>query len=74
MKKQLLLVIIVLSVLISANAKASSKPYCPPAKPTPPATHLPINSGIAFLMVAGAAIGITTVSKAKSLKAVAVKA
>lgn len=75
MKKKLFLVIIAITVLISARATAHDRqPYCPPTKPTPPSTHLPINNGVAFLMVAGVAIGITTVSKAKSLKAVTVKA
>lgn len=75
MKKQLFLVITALTILISASAKAENKQSdCPPSDPTPPSTHLPINSGVAFLMVAGAAIGVISVGKAKSLKAATVKA
>ena len=78
MKKQLLLVIVAITVLFSAKVKASDRyhkptpppPSCPPATPA----HLPINNGVAFLMVAGVAIGVTSVSKSKTLKAATVKA
>jgi hypothetical protein len=65
MKKHLLSAIIALTVLFSAQAKAvdclPTPPSCPPTTPT----HLPINNGIAFLLVAGVVIGITTVNKNK---------
>lgn len=43
----------------------------PPHKPEP--THLPINGGIVFLMIAGLAIGITLIMKSKTAKVEAVR-
>lgn len=67
----ILLLVTVANTSVQAHGRPA--PVCPTPTPTPApsnsSTHLPINSGVMFLMVAGVAIGVTTVNKAKAVKA-----
>ena len=70
----ILLLVTVANTSVQAHSKHEpTPPACPAPTPTPApsnsSTHLPINSGVMFLMVAGVAIGVTTVNKAKAVKA-----
>jgi membrane protease YdiL (CAAX protease family) len=74
-------ILLTVSVFASAPVKAQSQPCdgrdpytpCCPSQPTHTSTALPINSGVAYLFVAGLIVGVAAVRK-QNLATVKVKA
>ena len=65
--KLLTVALVIIASFNVTQAKAGILDWLfPPHKPQP--THLPINGGIVFLMIAGLVIGITLIMKSRPAK------